>query len=94
MSTQSLPPICHRCGKQLTPGQGDFFVVRIEAVADPSGPNISAKDLEVDFDRVLDELLKQMQNLSERELMDQVYRRLRIHLCTPCFDRWFENPTG
>ena len=27
--------ICHRCGVELRPGSGDFYEVRIEALADP-----------------------------------------------------------
>jgi len=32
---------CAKCGAELTPGKGDFYVVRIEAVADPSPPSFS-----------------------------------------------------
>jgi hypothetical protein len=26
--------------------------------------------------------------------MDQVYRRLVLYLCAPCYRVWIENPTG
>ena len=32
--------------------------------------------------------------LSEQEMMDQVYRKLTISLCTACYARWIENPAG
>ena len=35
-----------------------------------------------------------MRDLSEQELIDQVYRRLTIHLCEPCYRQWIENPAG
>jgi hypothetical protein len=35
-----------------------------------------------------------MKDVSEREALDQVYRRLTIHLCTACYRQWIENPAG
>ena len=37
---------CHRCGAVLRPGSGDFYVVKIEAVADPWPPEITREQLE------------------------------------------------
>lgn len=37
----SSPLLCARCGAELTPGTGDFYVVRIEALADPTPPHFS-----------------------------------------------------
>ena len=86
---------CHRCGAILSPGEGDFYVVRIEAMADPTGPNLSAEDLaRTDPAEEIDRLIEQMRDMSERELMDMVYRRLTIHLCGPCYRKWIENPAG
>lgn len=90
-SAQEL--LCHRCGCALTPGEGNFYVVRIDAVCDPSPPtfdsNESITDIAADWERLLD----QMRGLSERELMDQVYRRLTLHLCGPCYAAWIDDPT-
>ena len=83
---------CHRCGAVLTCGKGDFYVVRIEAFADPTPPIISSADLSRDVSAEIDRLIEQIRHCSEQELMDQVYRRLTIHLCRACYDRWIENP--
>ncbi|HUT00998.1 MAG TPA: hypothetical protein VM031_00980 [Phycisphaerae bacterium] len=84
---------CHRCAAILTPGKGDFYVVRIEAMADPTGPDLSDEDLaKLDPAEEIDRLIEQMWDLSEQELMDMVYRRLTIHLCGPCYRKWIENP--
>ena len=32
--------------------------------------------------------------MSERELLDQVHRRLVLHLCGPCYGQWIEDPVG
>ncbi len=91
------PPVsllCHRCGVELTPGEGDFYVVRIEAFADPTGPNITDADLDADIDAAIEKTLEELRGLSEVELMDQVYRRLTIHLCGRCYRQWIEDPAG
>ena len=95
MSGGHVHLVCHRCGQELTPGEGNLYVVRIEAFADPTPPDLSAEELaELDTAAEIDRLIEQMKGMSEQELMDQVYRRLTIHLCGACYARWIENPAG
>ncbi|KPK82830.1 MAG: hypothetical protein AMJ81_09140 [Phycisphaerae bacterium SM23_33] len=86
--------LCHRCGAELTPGEGNFYIVRILAVADPTPPAISEADLQTDISAEIDRILNQVQDMSEQELTEQIFRRLTIHLCTPCYRQWIENPAG
>jgi len=79
---------------ELVPGEGSFYVVRIEAFADPTPPEFTDEDLRRDTRAEIDRLLTQLQDLSEQEAMDQVYRRMTIYLCAPCYRKWIENPTG
>ena len=90
----SLPLVCHRCGEEQIAGQGTFYVVRIEAFADPTPGDVSSQDLTTDIPGEINRLVEQMSQTSEQELMDQVYRRLTIYLCGPCYRRWIENPAG
>ena len=85
---------CHRCGAVLKPGVGNFYVIRIEAFADPTPPNLTEADLDVDIDEVIEQILEEIRHTSETELMDQVYRRLTIHLCGTCYAKWIENPAS
>jgi hypothetical protein len=85
---------CRRCGAELRPGSGNFYRVTIEAVADPSPPEITAGDLATDVRSEIERLLAQMADLSEQELVAQVYRRLTLYLCSPCYRAWIEDPTG
>ncbi|MFP3938314.1 MAG: hypothetical protein ACLFVW_08220 [Phycisphaerae bacterium] len=85
---------CHRCGAHLKPGRGDFYVVRIEAFADPTPPNFSQEDLLCDPGEEIDRLIEQMSEMSPQELMDQICRRLTLHLCGRCYREWIENPAG
>ena len=86
------PLLCHRCGALLEPGGGNFYVVRIEAFADPTAAPITREDLQRDVGAEIEKLLDQMADRSPRELADDVYRRLTLHLCGHCYRDWIENP--
>ena len=88
------PLFCDRCVKELTPGKGDFYLVLIEAVADPTPPVFEEQDLSRDLRGEFNRLVGQLEDLSERESMDQIHRRVTIYLCGPCYREWIENPAG
>ena len=89
------PLLCARCLKELVPGDHNFYVVNIEAFADPTPPTIAEEGLDTAETREeIKRLIDDMRDLSEQELMDQVYRRLTIHLCESCYRQWIENPVG
>jgi hypothetical protein len=89
------PLFCDRCSCQLAPGTGSFYVVNIEAVADPSPPAEPPEGMTSEMIRAqIEALMASVRELSEREALDQVYRRVRLSLCVPCFRQWIENPTG
>ena len=92
--TSAADPLwCARCTNELQPGSGNFYQVTIEAVADPTPPTVSADD-PAHLRENIEQLIRQMGDLSAQEALDQVYRRLTIYLCGPCFRQWIENPTG
>jgi len=92
--SEAEPLYCARCSVELQPGAGNFYRVTIEAVADAAPPAISAEDLAADLRTRMGELIREMEGLSAQEAMDQVYRRLTLYLCGPCYRKWIENPTG
>ena len=94
MAANDGPLFCARCALELMPGQGNFFLVKIEAVADPGPMLLSEEELASDRREAIDELIHQMKDLSQQEMMDQVYRRLMICLCTRCYRQWIEDPAG
>ena len=55
--SEQLPPLCARCAAKLTPGKGDFYLVRIEAFADPSPPDFSEDDLNHDLQAEIERLI-------------------------------------
>lgn len=92
MTDDESPLFCDRCTVELTPGKGDFFVIRIEAVADPSPPILDDEDLNRDVQSDYERLLESMRDLSAQEAMDQVYRRVTLYLCQTCYSQWIEDP--
>jgi len=94
MTSDQAPLFCDRCSAELVPGRGDFYVVKIEAVADPSPPVFDEGDLDKNLRKEIDELIDDARELSRQELLDQVYRRVTIFLCLRCYRQWIENPAG
>jgi hypothetical protein len=88
------PIFCAKCSTELKPGTGDFFIVRIETMADPSPPRLSEEDINRDHRSEIQRLIKQMNGMSEREISEQVHRRMVLHLCGQCYRRWIEDPVG
>ena len=91
--SSNLDLLCHRCGALLTAGEGSFYVVKIEAFADPTPPRLDTDEPLAEISADIDALIEQMSDLSEQELMDQVYRRVAVLLCRPCYEHWIEDPT-
>jgi len=89
-----MPLCCDRCLCTLKPGKGNFYEVRIEALADPTPPSFTENDVWQDADGLYEQTIRQMEDLSAQEAMDQGYRRLMLHLCGPCYREWIETPTG
>lgn len=94
MPEDDVPLWCDRCQRELHPGKGDYYLVRIEAFADPSPPSFSAEDLHRDVRHEIRSLLEELRSYSPQELMEQVYRRVILYLCTNCYRQWIENPLG
>jgi hypothetical protein len=96
MNTVALesPVICAKCTALLQPGTGLFFQVSIEAIADPTPPRLSTEDSPEKIRDRIRQLLRDLEGTTAQEAMDQVYRRMTFCLCTQCFARWIENPTG
>ncbi len=85
---------CKRCEREVHPGRGDYYLVRIEAVADPQPPIMTPEELDQDLGTEIGRLLSRMKSLSEADLERQVYRQKAIYLCVACFQDWIENPVG
>jgi hypothetical protein len=92
LPVENAPLFCDRCSKALRRGEGRFYVIKIDAVADPSPPVIADPNIPEDLPGEIDRLLKQVSAMTEQELMDQVHRRVVLYLCTRCYRVWIEEP--
>ena len=54
---------CARCGAVLTPGEGNLYVVRIEAFADPTPGSISGDESPGQVRAEIERLLEQIRGL-------------------------------
>jgi hypothetical protein len=88
------PLSCSRCGVAVAAGRGEYYLVDIRAVADASPPVFTDDDLLHDAERAIAELLLRLHALTERQLLDEVYRRKLFCLCNACYVRWIEDPVG
>ena len=55
---------------------------------------LSGEVVPPDLEKEIESLVEQASRLTEQELMDQVYRRLILVLCTPCYRHWIKDPVG
>ena len=85
---------CKRCSKEVHPGRGDYYLVRIDAVANLQPPIITQEDLDQDPGAEIERLIRRMQSISKQQLERQVYCKMLIYLCVPCFNRWIESPVN
>lgn len=85
---------CERCAKPLKSGRGQFYVVRIDAVVDPTPPEITKTESEEDPAKQIARIIKELEGKDEAELTDQVYKRKFLCLCAPCYRLWIKDPTG
>ena len=60
---------CLRCGKELRLGSDSCYLIKVEAMADPSPPIISTED---GIRQEIERLIAKMKDLSPQEAMDQV----------------------
>jgi len=61
-------------------------------IADPSPPGDLGEASSAAQAADIEALIASMSDLSERELMDQVYRKMTFILCNACYVEWIENP--
>ena len=66
---------CKRCSKEVHPGRGDYYLVRIDVVADPQPPIISQEDLQQDVGAEIERLIALMKSMSEQQLDARCFAR-------------------
>ncbi|MDB4778278.1 hypothetical protein OAG68_02360 [bacterium] len=87
--------ICASCSSVLASGKDQFFEIKIEAVADRGSPDLD--DVANEFTGLEEAYLNSIEQLdgaSAQEAMDQIATTRVFYLCTPCYQKWIEDPAG
>ncbi|MCI0642577.1 MAG: hypothetical protein L0Y72_30840 [Gemmataceae bacterium] len=83
---------CDHCGKELTPGEDQRFVVRIEACAAEDSQDLTEADLEEGHLQAVSEMLQEMED--EGLQFDEPAKTFRYDLCGECHKRFIHDPLG
>ncbi len=83
--------ICDRCGRPIEKGQLRYLA-RIEVFAAADLLEVTLEDLRRDTRREMDALLEQCEQLTEEELMRDVYVKLEFDLCRACQKAYVTDP--
>ena len=71
---------CQVCGTQIPPG-GIFYIGRTEII---SGSDGILPDMGESGDAVIKQALSEIKELTEQELMEEVYQEIKLVLCGQC----------
>ena len=69
------PLHCKSCSKEVHPGRGDYYLVRIDAVADPQPPIITQEDLDQDVGAEIERLIGRTKSMIEQQLRHRSFAR-------------------
>jgi hypothetical protein len=83
---------CDICGKGLLLESDVRYEVRIEVKAAYDPMEITKEDLEKDYGEEIRKLIAQLENISEKEAQDEVYRVFNFDLCWACQKRYIKDP--
>ena len=83
--------ICDRCGRPIEKGQLRY-TAKIQVYAAADLLEITLEDLLRDNKREMDEILGQCEDLSEEELMRDVYIAFQFDLCRACQRAYVADP--
>src|SRR5881394_903693 len=83
--------ICDRCGRPIEQGQLRY-VAKIQVFAAADMLEITLEDLMRDTRKEMERLVRQCEELSEAELMRDVFVEFQFDLCRACQRTYVANP--
>lgn len=83
--------ICDRCGRPMAEGELRY-IARIQVYAAPGPIQIGLEDMLTDQRAQLEALLRQCEQMTEEELMRDVYVELQFDLCPACQRAYLADP--
>jgi len=83
--------LCDRCGKPIRKKELRYIAkIQVYAAYDPL--EITFEDLVRDHTAEIEEILRQCEDMTEDELMRDVYVEFQFDLCRPCQREYVANP--
>lgn len=73
---------CARCGRRFRKG-GTYYTVKAELISVFDG---HINDRAADFEKKLGEIEKELKDTPEKELEEQVYKKIEYLVCVACRD--------
>ena len=83
--------LCDRCG-QLIEGGALRYIAKIQVYAAYDPLNIDFEDMTRDHTNEIQEILKRCEDLTEEELMQDVYVDFQFDLCATCQRSYIKEP--
>src|SRR5438105_6235885 len=87
---------CDVCGKELTQGDDDRYVVKVEVFAAHDPLAITEADLDEDHLEAVSQLLRAEEDtgLTDPDLAAPQYKNFRYDLCPECHKKFVRDPLG
>jgi hypothetical protein len=83
--------LCDRCGQLIEEG-ALRYVAKIQVFAAYDPLNVDFADMTRDYTNEIKEILKRCEDLSEEELMQDVYVDFQFDLCRACQRSYIKEP--
>ena len=84
--------LCDHCKRELAPGDLRY-VVRVE-VSQAFEPTAEEPEDERDYLQEVHEMLETVDDVSDVDGADDIYRQMRFDLCPACHRKFLKNPLG
>ena len=85
---------CDMCGQGLLINSDVRYEVKIVVKAAYDPMDISKEDLEKDIEKEIEATIKRLENISEQEAMEQVFKAFMFDLCPACQKKFLSDPLG
>src|SRR5262245_32264863 len=83
---------CDLCGKDLSPGEDQRYVVKIEAYAAHDPAELTEADLDEDHMEAVSQMLREVEEGDHPADLVEPYKTFRYDLCPECHKKFVRNP--